>query len=63
MEKIGNTYYLYYATVCEDGSPAVGLSASDNLRIWRDLGPCFKRKQSWVPKSPLVIRREEIYYL
>ena len=63
VEKIGDTHYLYYATVCEDGYPAVGLSASDDLRIWHDLGPCFKRKQYWVPESPLVIHREEKYFL
>ena len=63
VEKIGGTYYLYYATVCEDGNPAVGLSASDDLYRWRDLGPCFKRTDGWVAESPLVIRREDRYYL
>ena len=63
VEKIGDTYFLYYTSICEDGNPAVGLSASKNLRHWHDLGPCFKRTQGWVPESPLVIRRGDRYYL
>ena len=63
VEKIGDTYYLYYATVCEDGNPAVGLSATEDLNHWHDLGPCFKRTEGWVPESPLVICRSDRYYL
>lgn len=63
MEKIGDTCFLYYATICEDGNPAVGLSASKDLHHWDDLGPCFVRAQGWVPESPLVIRRGDRYYL
>ena len=63
MEKIKDTYYLYYATVSEKGNPAVGLSASEDLHRWNDLGPCFKRTEGWVPESPLVIHRKGRYYL
>ena len=63
MEKIDDTYYLYYATVCNDCNPAVGMSVSDDLHHWNDPGPCFKRTLGWVPESPIVIRRADRFYL
>ena len=63
IEIIDGIYYLYYSTICADGNPAVGLSASIDLLEWEDLGPCFKRTNGWIPESPLVIQRDGKYFL
>ncbi|NQT93075.1 MAG: family 43 glycosylhydrolase [Lentisphaerae bacterium] len=63
VEEVDGVHYLYYATVCGDGNPGVGLAASVDLSEWIDLGPCLKRTDGWVPESPLVIPRDGKYYL
>lgn len=59
------TYLLYYTALCDDMYSAVGLAASEDLKEWVDLDPCFKRDASspWLTESPLVFSYNNKYYL
>lgn len=63
--KLNGEYLMYYTTLCDDLFSGVGLAVSDDLKVWRDLGPCFKRDATapWLLESPLVIGFEDRYYL